>query len=65
MLQNINHISKKFLLWCDEDCGYFFDDPIVKESIVLRFVSENFQKIRKNPFMPKMVEIFGKPEKFH
>ena len=39
----------EFLLWCDNDCGYFFDDPIVKEGIVLRFVSGNFQKIRKNP----------------
>ncbi len=49
LLQNMTHISQKFRLWCDEDCGYFFDDPIVKEGIVLRFVSGNFQKIRKNP----------------
>ena len=65
LLQNMTHISQKFLLWCDKDCGYFFDDPIVKEGIVLQFVSGNFQKIRKNLLMPKMVEIFGKPEKFH
>jgi hypothetical protein len=39
----------EFLLWWDNDCGYFFDDPIVKEGFVLRFVSGNFQKIRKNP----------------
>ncbi len=47
--KNVTHFSQKFLLWCDEDCGYFFDDPIVKEGILLRFVSGNFQKIRKNP----------------
>jgi hypothetical protein len=35
------------------------------EGIVLQFVSGNFQKIRKNPLMPKTVEIFGKPKKFH
>ncbi len=34
-------------LTCNEDCGYIFDDPIVKEGIVLRFVSENFRKNRK------------------
>ncbi len=51
LLQNMTHISQKILLWCDEDCGYFFVDPIVKEDIVLRFVSGNFQKIRKNPPM--------------
>jgi hypothetical protein len=38
-----------YLYTDDEDCGYFFGDPIVKEGIVLRFVSGNFQKIRKNP----------------
>jgi hypothetical protein len=29
--------------------GLFFDDPIVKEGIVLRFVSGNFQEIQKVP----------------
>ncbi len=25
----------ELLLWCDEDWGYFFDDPIVKEGIAV------------------------------
>ncbi len=44
-----------------EDYGYFFDDPIVKEGIVLWFVSGNFQKIRKNSteeIFPEYPEIY-------
>ena len=33
------------LLGCDEDCGYFFDDPIVKEGIVLQFVYLYFKRL--------------------
>jgi hypothetical protein len=28
LLTDITHICEKFLLWCDENWGYFFDDPI-------------------------------------
>jgi hypothetical protein len=31
----MTHIGETFLLWCDEDWGYFFDDPIVKEGIAV------------------------------
>ncbi len=61
LLQNMTHICYNFLLWCDEDCGFFFDDPIIKEGIVLRFVSGKFQKIRKKSteeIFPEYPEIY-------
>ncbi len=56
-----------------EDCGYFFDGPIVKEGIVLRFVSGSFQKIRKKSteeIFPEYPEIYLisksiRPNKYH
>jgi hypothetical protein len=31
----MTHIGETFLLWCNEDWGQFFDDPIVKEGIAV------------------------------
>jgi hypothetical protein len=31
----MTNICQKCLLWCDENWGYLFDDPIVNEGIVV------------------------------
>jgi hypothetical protein len=48
MITNVSHIGKMFLLWCDEDWGYFFDDPIVKEGIAVS-PDGNFSNLENFP----------------